>query len=535
MAEYGDFSLKFSSDFFEQLDEKELEEIIAAIETDGEGFYDITMDVTKNDTEHQLISSKNSLIEHPMTLVAEAVTNNNNNSVGTGPVNFEAASGNTQRFKKLTEEDLKAIEINQYSDATKRNTKWGIGVFNAWCIEIIGKKLDLNTIRPDELSGHLRRFYAEAQPKNVSSRVTKMPADQAQEYHKNSLKNVRAAINRYLKDNGKDIDIVKDKEFKNANSMLNAKLKFNLKSGISRPTQHYQLISLDELGKINAYLQKSDPVALRFKIWYLLAIHFVTRGIEFHHQLTTTSLKFEYDKSGMEYITLNHETLQKNHQGGVDAKLEETSDKRMYSTGTNTCPVKSVKNFLQKCDKEAKALFTQCSKESLKSPEFADKWYTCEPVKPKQFSSFMPDICKNAGVQRYTAHSLRATAIQAMSDAGFATRNILFMTDHKHEESLKTYSRRPSTEQKQLISSVLENMANGGQDQSVSDPNTNSSFAADQNQQPLINSPIRISNTLIAQSFQHSNTQLCNQTKHMAGFASNSTFNNCTFNFKLDN
>ncbi|KAL3889755.1 hypothetical protein ACJMK2_002083 [Sinanodonta woodiana] len=139
-----------------------------------------------------------------------------------------------------------------------------------------------------------------------------MQADQAQEYHKNSLKNVRAAINRYLKDNGKDIDIVKDKEFKNANSMLNAKLKFNLKSGISRLTQHYQLIALDKLGKINAYLQKSDPVALRFKIWYLLAIHFVTKGIEFHHQLTTTSLKFEYDKSGMEYITLNHETLQKN-------------------------------------------------------------------------------------------------------------------------------------------------------------------------------------------------------------------------------
>ncbi|KAL3854048.1 hypothetical protein ACJMK2_013330 [Sinanodonta woodiana] len=158
MAEYGDFSLKFSSDFFEQLDVKVLEEIIAAIEADREGFYDITKDVTKNETEHQLISSKNSLTEHPMALVAEAVTNNNNNSVRTGP---------------LTEEDLKAIEINQYSDATKRNTKWGMGVFNAWCIEIIGKKLDLNTIRPDELSGHLRRFYAEAQPKMYHPRSQK--------------------------------------------------------------------------------------------------------------------------------------------------------------------------------------------------------------------------------------------------------------------------------------------------------------------------------------------------------------------------
>jgi hypothetical protein len=91
--------------------------------------------------------------------------------------------------------------------------------------------------------------------------------------------------------------------------MLNAKLKLNLKSGISRPTQHYQVISLEEWGKINAYLQKFDPVALQFKIWYLLAIHFVTRDIEFHHLLTPTYLKFENDESGMEYITLNHETL----------------------------------------------------------------------------------------------------------------------------------------------------------------------------------------------------------------------------------
>jgi hypothetical protein len=38
----------------------------------------------------------------------------------------------------------------------------------------------------------------------------------------------------------------------------------------------------------------------------------VTRDIEFHHLLTPTYLKFENDESGMEYITLNHETLKKN-------------------------------------------------------------------------------------------------------------------------------------------------------------------------------------------------------------------------------
>jgi hypothetical protein len=37
----------------------------------------------------------------------------------------------------------------------------------------------------------------------------------------------------------------------------------------------------------------------------------------------------------------------------------------------------------------------------------------------------MPDICKNAKVKRFTAHSERTTAITAMSDAGLTDRNIM--------------------------------------------------------------------------------------------------------------
>jgi hypothetical protein len=36
---------------------------------------------------------------------------------------------NAARFKTLNE-DLHQIEQNQYSESTKKNTKWGIGVFN---------------------------------------------------------------------------------------------------------------------------------------------------------------------------------------------------------------------------------------------------------------------------------------------------------------------------------------------------------------------------------------------------------------------
>ncbi|XP_062600805.1 uncharacterized protein LOC134262427 [Saccostrea cucullata] len=82
-----------------------------------------------------------------------------------------------QRFKTLQEQDLLEIETNQYSNSTKKNTKWGIGVFNAWCMERLNEVLDLHTISAPVLDENLRKFYAEAQPKNLSSRVQKMPQE----------------------------------------------------------------------------------------------------------------------------------------------------------------------------------------------------------------------------------------------------------------------------------------------------------------------------------------------------------------------
>ena len=87
-----------------------------------------------------------------------------------------------------------------------------------------------------------------------------MPQEHAAEYHKNSMKNVRAAINRHLKDIGRQIDIVKDIEFKSSNTMLSSKLKFNLKQELSRPTQHHPTISNEDLHKINTYLSNGTSM-----------------------------------------------------------------------------------------------------------------------------------------------------------------------------------------------------------------------------------------------------------------------------------
>ena len=79
-------------------------------------------------------------------------------------------------------------------------------------------------------------------------------------------------------------------------------------------------------------------------MWYNLAIHFVSRGIEFHQQLSVYSFEFTTDDEGNEYCTINHETKQKNHQGGTSWD-EAYADKRMYATYHPNCPVAMLRKL----------------------------------------------------------------------------------------------------------------------------------------------------------------------------------------------
>jgi CRISPR/Cas system-associated protein Cas7 (RAMP superfamily) len=86
-----------------------------------------------------------------------------------------------------------------------------------------------------------------------------------------------------------------------------------VKTGLSRPTNHKEIIGLQDLQLINPYLNNNakNPVSRRLMVWFNLAIHFVSRGLEFHHQLNLNSFDFHVDAEGDEYATKNHETQQK--------------------------------------------------------------------------------------------------------------------------------------------------------------------------------------------------------------------------------
>ena len=89
-------------------------------------------------------------------------------------------------------------------------------------------------------------------------------------------------------------------------------------------------------------------------------------------------------------------------------------------------------------------------------------WYTCQPLAKRTYSGFMTDLCKQAKCSKiYTAHCLRATAIQAMNDAGHELRHIMFMTGHKNEASIRSYNRHCSVQQQKSLSATLSRVATG--------------------------------------------------------------------------
>lgn len=71
----------------------------------------------------------------------------------------------------------------------------------------------------------------------------------------------------------------------------------------------------------------------------------------------------------------------------------------------------------------------------------------------------MSDISKNAKCSKsYTAHCLRATAIQGMNDAGLEIRHIMHMSGHKNESLIRSCNRYCSTAQKKMMSDTLNEL-----------------------------------------------------------------------------
>jgi hypothetical protein len=85
-----------------------------------------------------------------------------------------------------------------------------------------------------------------------------------------------------------------------------------------------------------------------------------------------------------------------------------------------------------------------------------DVWYTKQPVGKNTLAKMLPNICKHAGLKNmYNNHSLRATSITILDVNNFSSRDIMSVSGHRSESSLKSYTGKVGTKRKHDMSEAL--------------------------------------------------------------------------------
>ena len=109
---------------------------------------------------------------------------------------------------------------------------------------------------PEELSLILRQLYAEIRQKNGNN------------YSRSGLTNIRASIQRHIASPpfNRNINIIRDREFGAANSVIQGQIKLLRQSG-NDVTKHKQAIDNEDMKKIRASFDVSTPSGLQNKVF----------------------------------------------------------------------------------------------------------------------------------------------------------------------------------------------------------------------------------------------------------------------------
>ena len=240
---------------------------------------------------------------------------------------------------------------------------------------------------------------------------------------------------------------MENKDFHKSNQMFTAVLKKMKKDGNDK-TAHHPPISKADLEKLqtSGVLSTDNPRSLQRKIWFDITISFARRGRENLRELKYDCLDIKTDDGGNEYAEMTFNEATKTHTGDNLKDKDFEHKPRMYATAQENCPILSLKKYMQKRNPENYYLFQQPRPNVIEEDEV---WYTSRPVGVRILNDMMKTLSKEASLSRtYTNNSVRATTITLLAHAGVETCEIMKVSGHRNEASVRSYNADSSDTQK---------------------------------------------------------------------------------------
>lgn len=332
----------------------------------------------------------------------------------------EPARG-VKRHKDLSEREVDHLEESRHEANTKRNTVWAMSVLNDWLCEK-NMSTDCDSFKAEELNQVLRSFYASVQNNNGKT------------YSIASYIAIRAGINRYFS----EFNIMNSPTFKSSNVVFQSVIKNLRKNG--QDVSHHPPISAADLQLIRSseVLSPHTASGLVRKVWFEIQLYLTWRSREGIRELKRDSFILNRDEKGNEYISLSHSAV--NPKDAKDPCKENYRGCIYAEPGNPSCPVACFKKYVGRCPPGAKAFFLHPLKLDQEVLNKQVVWYSREPMGHNFLGKLLPEISETVGLsRRYTNHSLKSTAIQLLSQAGLENQEILTVTGHKCESTLRNY------------------------------------------------------------------------------------------------
>ncbi|XP_071480598.1 uncharacterized protein KIAA1958-like [Diadema antillarum] len=340
------------------------------------------------------------------------------------------AASSYRRFGQFTDKDLDDFITSVDSENTRKQIKYGLSVFREFCSEVGENFEDLSL---EGLDGLLSQFYAGARNKK------------GELYSKKSMQAIRFGLQRHFMET-RGVDIVKGEQFPRSNKTFKA-LLVKLKASGKANVKHHPPITSDDMVRIQASLDLDTAEGLQRKVFLDTMIYFANRGMENVRDMTTNDFVLHVEGDS-EYFTLrdmhtkNHQTDEGESQGGQMHAMK----------GNPRCPVMNMKKYLSRLNPLCDWMW-QRPKQRVSDEDGV--WYANSPLGKWTLSKMTTVICEAAGCSKhYTNHSLRATSITLLDHAGYASRDIMSVSGHRSESSIKNYA-RTSEQTKRQMSNTL--------------------------------------------------------------------------------
>ena len=216
------------------------------------------------------------------------------------------------RFVTNNQEERVAFIGAQENKNTKRKMNSCIKTFQQFLVNVKSEFRIIQTIPPIEMDQYLQEFYLGIRKESKGKNKT----DLEKEYQPGSLEGFQSMINRFLKLNGYQYDIMKDQVFVKSRECLNAKKKHSKELGLGNRPNAAQALESDEEDELfeSGAFGSNNPDSLLSALWYMNTVHFGLRGTHEHRQLKWGDIKLVTETGGQQKLIYN-ERLTKTRDG----------------------------------------------------------------------------------------------------------------------------------------------------------------------------------------------------------------------------